>query len=136
MKPISLMVADETAIDALSYILAHTTDDDLLALAHFRLAQCHRERGRHDTAAKNYEDAIRHFKEICVSYEAAATAERSPRYYTLAVFELAELAEEMDDPLFLEQAAQFLLTYAQHPELPFAKDAAQRADALLQRSRK
>ena len=126
----------QTAIDALSYILAHTTDDDLLALAHFRLAQCYRERGRHDTAAKNYEDAIRHFKEICVSYEAAATAERSPRYYTLAVFELAELAEEMDDPLFLEQAAQFLLTYAQHPELPFAKDAAQRADALLQRSRK
>ena len=120
----------QEAIDAFAYILANTTDDDLLALAHFRTAQCRRELGQLRDASKEYEDAIRHFKEICVNYEGSLAPERSPRYYTLAVFELAELAEEMADPIFLEQAVQFLATYAQHPDLPFAEKAKARAAEL------
>ncbi|MBO4620600.1 MAG: tetratricopeptide repeat protein [Victivallales bacterium] len=126
----------QEAIDAFAYILTHTTNDELLAMAHFRTAQCHRELGQFRDAGKNYEDAIRHYKEICVNYEGATALERSPRYYTLAVFELAELAEEMADPVFIEQAAQFLMTYAQHPELPFAENASKRANELLRKNHK
>ncbi|MBR4518029.1 MAG: hypothetical protein IKO65_03400 [Victivallales bacterium] len=124
----------QEAIDAFAYILTHTTNDELLAMAHFRTAQCQRELKQSHDAGKNYEDAIRHYKEICVTYEGATTSEHSPRYYTLAVFELAELAEEMADPIFIEQAAQFLMTYAQHSELPFAENASERANELLQKT--
>ncbi|MBR4125934.1 MAG: tetratricopeptide repeat protein, partial [Victivallales bacterium] len=125
----------QEALDAFAYILAHANSDDLLALAHFRTAQCRRELGHLRDAVKNYEDAIRHYKEICVDYEGALTPERSPRYYTLAVFELADLAEELADSGFLEQAAQFLLTYSQHSELPFADTAKERAEQLQKRAR-
>ena len=70
-----------------------------------------------------------------MSYEGSTSPDRSPRYYTLAVFELADLAEELGDPLFIEQAAQFLATYSQHPELPFADNARERAANLLERAR-
>lgn len=125
----------QEAIDTFAHILANARQDELLALAHFRTAQCLRELGRQRDAGKNYEDALRHYKEICVDYESAQTPERSPRYYTLAVFELADLAEEMADAIFLEQAVQFLEAYSQHQTLPFAQRAKQRAGELHQRAK-
>ena len=71
-----------------------------------------------------------------MDFESARTPERSPRYYTLAVFELADLADELADAIFLEQAAQFLEAYAQHDSLPFAQRAAQRAAELHLRAKK
>ena len=124
----------QEAIDTLAHILANAKQDELLALAHFRTAQCLRELGHYRDAGKNYEDALRHYKEICVDFESARSPERSPRYYTLAVFELADLADEMADATFLEQAAQFLTAYAQHREFPLASRAEQRAAELHQRA--
>ena len=120
----------QDAINTFDYILKNAQDDELLALAHFRTAQCLRELGKHQDAAHNYQDALRHYKEICVDYEAALAPERSTRYYTLAVFELADLAEQMNDRIIRAQAVQFLQAYAQHKAFPFASEAADRANAL------